>query len=223
MALGAVAELLFRGLAEAGDVTPEGFVPWGTSPAVSFERILSELDRIPPGEERPGDVFWLNLHASGEERGRTARDGMPRASDHVSSCPEREVRGPMTSVELPWLRYEIASAVSQLADTRYQKERWLDPPVAPGQRRLELQTVIRWLVEDTSALEAPEELAGAMLYPDEVPALRALGKAFLPLVLRYEDASDHTYLADPSWPEVVAAAATARDCLEANGAPPVEV
>lgn len=76
MTLGAVAVMLFGGLAVAGDVTENGFEPWKVPPAEAMARIAAGLSFIPVGTERPGDVFWLSTTASGEAQGRQVREAM---------------------------------------------------------------------------------------------------------------------------------------------------
>ena len=70
--LGAIAELLFRDLAVAGDVDDDGFHAWSTETAEAFARIALGWLAFAPGEIRPGDVFWLRATPAGKERGRLA-------------------------------------------------------------------------------------------------------------------------------------------------------
>ena len=70
--LGAIAELMFGGLAVAGDVDRDGFHPWPMATTEAFSKIALGWLALGPGEARPGDIFWLSTTPLGDERGRLA-------------------------------------------------------------------------------------------------------------------------------------------------------
>jgi hypothetical protein len=66
-------------------------------------------------------------------------------------------------------------------------------------------------------LPDPEsKVPGLVVYEDEIPALRALGDAFSPLMGELGDAPDGVYMADRRWIDVLVAAHNAYLVMLAN-------
>jgi hypothetical protein len=59
-----------------------------------------------------------------------------------------------------------------------------------------------------------EKFVGVTLYPDEVEHVEAVWGLLLGLHGKLGKALDNAYLADPTWPEVMAAASAAKSALE---------
>lgn len=69
IALGLIAEVLFSGLMVPGSVAEDGFMPWHSSLAESFERIATAWLNVPDPDVRPGEIVWLSNTESGEKLG----------------------------------------------------------------------------------------------------------------------------------------------------------
>ncbi|MBX9245518.1 hypothetical protein ICW40_11965 [Actinotalea ferrariae] len=214
MAIGAVAYLMYRGLAVPGDVTREGFSRWGSSTNESFERILREWHAIPFGEERPGDVVWLDLT---DEGAALAREAIARHDTRTGGVERREP----PAARYPMMRLQIVSSVAALSDVEYQRRVWVNREWPVEEHYDDAQQSIEWLLENTQALEEPESLVGIMLFPDEVLPMSALAARLVPLVEDIGMVESTVFIADPRWAGVVEAAARVRAAMERNGGFPL--
>jgi hypothetical protein len=118
-------------------------------------------------------------------------------------------------VEFPEMRDQVIAALQSLADPSHQRVQW--GRYEEGVNYYDDLTLnVHVLYDDTQVLPDPSRSVGAVLYEDEVEALRRLDAALGPMLDELQDSSDSTYLADPRWPEVVAAARAALDVMRSS-------
>jgi hypothetical protein len=117
----------------------------------------------------------------------------------------------MSNVEFPAMRDEVISALQSLADPEYQRTRW--GVSVPGDSYYDDLTLnVHILYDDTKVLPDPESTVGTVIVDSDVAGLAALENALRPLLDEFGDSPDVTYVSDPRWSDVVAAA---RNALEA--------
>lgn len=112
------------------------------------------------------------------------------------------------SVRFPQMRNYVIDALRSLADVNHQRVVWgCYEEGVPYYDDLTLNVHV--LYDDCQVVPEPSTAVGAVLFEHEVPALTALDAALGPMIDDLQDASDDAYIADPRWPDVVAAAAAA--------------
>jgi hypothetical protein len=82
----------------------------------------------------------------------------------------------------------------------------------PGANFYEDLTNVMDNLEDCAVPAA--KFVGVTLYPDEVEHVEVVWRLLLGLHAKLGKTPDSAYLADPAWPEVMAAARTAKSALE---------
>jgi hypothetical protein len=118
-------------------------------------------------------------------------------------------------VKFPEMRDQVIASVQSLADPSHQKLRWgrYDECVNYFDN---LTLNVHVLYDDCQVLPEPSRSIGAVLYEDEVQALRDLHAALGPMLDDLQDSSGSDYLADPRWSEVVEAAGAALDVMRSS-------
>lgn len=68
LAVGLIAEVLVGGLMVAGDVSESGFQAWEVTPGDAVARIATDWFSRPDPVIGVGEVVWLDITPSGEQR-----------------------------------------------------------------------------------------------------------------------------------------------------------
>lgn len=118
------------------------------------------------------------------------------------------------AIEHREMRNEVIAALRSLSDPMHQQSRW--GRVEEGVNYYDDLTLnVHVLYDDTQVLPSPERALSSLLHPSEVPALRALDRVLGQMLRELGDGPDDVYLADPAWPDVVAAARSALEVMRA--------
>jgi hypothetical protein len=118
-------------------------------------------------------------------------------------------------VEFPEMRDQVIASLQSLADPSHQEVRW--GRYEEGVSYFDDLTLnVHVLYDDCQVLPDPSRSVGAVLYEDEVQALRGLNAALGPMLDDLRDSPDSDYLADPRWPQVVDAARAALDVMRSS-------
>lgn len=125
------------------------------------------------------------------------------------------VEPPVEQIRYPNFRAELVYAVRALSDPDYQQRVWVHGEV-PAEGRYDFTHSVHILFDDMSVLPDPQIGVGAVLYPDEVDVMKALGEVLDPLIDELGNVNDAAYLAHPKWAEVVRRAKNAYQVLNAN-------
>lgn len=123
---------------------------------------------------------------------------------------------PPLAIRFRGMREWIVDALQVLADPDYQQRVWIRREYPHPGFFDNLDMNIHTLFDDAVVLPDPEPAIGALIYPDEVEVLRALGAVFEPLIDELGNVGDADYLAHPRWAEVVRRAADAYRVMHAN-------
>ncbi|TCK20424.1 SCO4402 family protein [Pseudonocardia endophytica] len=126
------------------------------------------------------------------------------------------MESPVETIRYGDFRAAVVDALRVLADPEYQERVWIRHEFPPGIKYDELDYRVHILFDDMVVLPDPEPAIGALIYPDEVDTLRALGAVFESLIDELGDVGDAEYLAHPRWTDVVRGAAEAYRVLHAN-------
>lgn len=123
----------------------------------------------------------------------------------------------VNTLEHPFMRAHLESALESLADLEYQSKVWLAPPEI--ERHDSFTLCISILFDDLDLEEASEEqLVGGILV-DRYEAsciklvIRSLNDLFDSIGL---EATDEQYVHHPQWPNIVEASATALSLMKKN-------
>lgn len=127
------------------------------------------------------------------------------------------VESSVEQIRYPNFRAELVQAVRALSDPDYQQRVWVEGEV-PAAGRYDFTHCIHILFDDMSVLPEPEKgSVGAVIYPNEVDAMKALGGVLDPLIDELSGtATDAAYLTHSKWAEVMRRAKNAYQVLRAN-------
>lgn len=114
------------------------------------------------------------------------------------------------TIKYPELRSEVVDAVRMLASARESRFALANGP------RGDLDYCVHILFDDTYAMSDPLAAVGVILFENEVASLEALRDVLGPLIDELGDVEDETYLADPRWSKVEAAANSAATQMRMN-------
>jgi hypothetical protein len=119
---------------------------------------------------------------------------------------EDETQG---DLQYPNMRVEVLDELTALSDPDRQAAwgHW-----KPGADFYEDLTLVTNNLQDCAV--PPEECVGVTLYPDEVEYIEGVWQVLDALITKLGKAPDSTYLADPAWPDLMAAARAAKLTLE---------
>lgn len=126
------------------------------------------------------------------------------------------VESPVEQIRFPEMRTEVVLAVRSLSDPDYQQRVWIRGEYPRENFHDNFTENVHVLFDDVVVLPDPQVGVGAVLYPDEVDAMKALGEVLDPLIDELGNVDDAAYLAHPKWAEVVHRAKNAYQVLHAN-------
>lgn len=135
-----------------------------------------------------------------------------------------EVKYPQSwsTLKIPQWRLELLATLKELADPVYQQKAWIEKAV-DNDVIVGVNQVHHALFEDLDLAADPQGAIGSFLFDaDELAALSPLVTLMGAVHDDLGEAGDGAYVAHALWPQVVAAAATARAVLCAWGDPKVE-
>lgn len=119
------------------------------------------------------------------------------------------------SVEFPYMRDQVIVSLQSLADPSHQNVRW--GRYEEGVNYYDDLTLnVHVLYDDCQVLPDPSRSVGAVLYEDEVEALRGVHAALGPMLDELQGSSDSDFLADPRWPRVAGAARATLDAMRSS-------
>ncbi len=108
-------------------------------------------------------------------------------------------------VTFPETRSNVIAALRSLSDPVHQACRWGRVEVGVNYYD-DLTLNVNILYDDSEVLPSPETAVPDVLLDAEVPAFHRLSEKLGLLIAELGNRPDEEYLADPRWPEVVAAA-----------------
>jgi hypothetical protein len=111
------------------------------------------------------------------------------------------------------MRDQVITSLQSLADPSHQNARWgrYEEDVNYYD---DLTLNIHVLYDDCHVLPDPSPAVGAIVYGNEVEALRKLDAVLGPMLDELQGGSEKDFLADSRWPEVVRAARTALNTMK---------
>ena len=122
----------------------------------------------------------------------------------------------LNEIEFKDLRAQVEWALEALSDLEYQKRAWEKYDEGAPHRQDSVSLNVHVLYDNSTVLPDPKGSVGTVLYQDEVGPLERLDAVLGPIIDDLKASSSETYLNDPRWPGVVAAAGEALARMRAH-------
>jgi hypothetical protein len=117
-----------------------------------------------------------------------------------------------TTVEYPWLRFQLIDYIGGLADREYQCQAWIEDK-CPGGGHDELDYTIHFFFDDTRLASVPEATIGLILKNEkEAAAIADLTRKIDFVLEKYgTHLTDKEYIEKEEWEDVIQSAKVAKE------------